>query len=297
MSGAQTCKFCQSGNVVRHGVRAGIQRYLCNDCNHHFLDNKVSFPRMRVNDHVITTALNLYYGGLSSRKVADQVSEIFGESISHTTVLGWIQKYSQLVAPYVESMTLSLSGKYHHDETAFRVGGKERWFWEMIDEDTRFMVSHLLTESRTTEDAKRVFTQALEKQRPIAIFTDGSFTYDEAMKKVFYTRYRAGKVEWVRRVGIKARQTNNIVERLHGTLKDRLRPARGLKRDNTAKVWLDGYATHYNFCRVHESIKKTPAQACGVEVKGWKQLIENAQSEKTKEEVKVAPMIEVVVRK
>lgn len=297
MSGAQTCKFCQSGNVVRHGVRAGIQRYLCNDCNHHFLDNQVRFPRMRVNEHVITTALNLYYGGLSSRKVAEQASDIFGEQISHTTVLSWIAKYSKLVAPYVENLTLNLSGKYHHDETAFRVGGKDRWFWEMIDEDTRFVVSHLLTESRTTEDAKLVFTQALEKQRPVAIFTDGSFTYDEAMRKVFYSRYKAKQVEWVRRVGIRARQTNNIVERLHGTLKDRLRPARGLKHDHTAKVWLDGYATHYNFCRVHQSIGKTPAQACGIEVKGWKQLIENAQTEKAKQEVKEAPMIEVVARR
>lgn len=36
------------------------------------------------------------------------------------------------------------------------------------------------------------------------------------MKKVFYTKFKTNRVEWVRRVGIKARETNNIVERLHG---------------------------------------------------------------------------------
>jgi putative transposase len=272
-----------------------VQRYLCNTCQHHFLDNEIHFPRMRVNDHVITTALNMYYGGLSSRKVAEQMSDLFGEQISHTTVLSWTQKYSRLVSAYVQTLQPSLSGKYHHDETAFRVGGEDRWFWEMIDEDTRFLVSHLLTESRTTEDAKQVFDMALKTQRPTALFTDGSFAYDEAVRKVFYTRYKVNQVEWVRRVGIRARETNNKVERLHGTLKDRLRPARGLKHDHTAKAWLDGYVVNYNFCRTHQSIGKTPAQASGIEVKGWKQLIQNATSERVKQEVEDRPTIEVVV--
>jgi len=34
--------------------------------------------------------------------------------------------------------------------------------------------------------------------------------------------------------GIRARETNNV-ERLHGTLKDRLKPLRGLKSKETAK--------------------------------------------------------------
>ncbi|RLI80497.1 hypothetical protein DRP05_00560 [Archaeoglobales archaeon] len=39
---------------------------------------------------------------------------------------------------------------------------------------------------------------------------------------------------------MKARETNNVVERSHGTLKDKLKPLRGLKSEETAKVWLDG---------------------------------------------------------
>jgi transposase-like protein len=281
----QNCKFCSSTEVVKHGSRAGIQRYLCKKCNHHFLDNNVHFPRMRVNDHVITTALNLYFDGLSTWKVANRLGEIFGESVSHATVLSWIQKYASLVSAYVKSLQPKLSGKYHHDETEIKIGGEGRYFWEMIDEDTRFLVVHLLTEGRTTENAIEVFQKALETQRPIALFTDGSFAYDKAVNKVFYTRYKANKVEWVRRVGIRARETNNMIERKHGSLKDRLRPARGLKHDETARAWLDGYVINYNFCRVHSTIKQTPAEAAGIEVKGWKQLIERAQIEQTEKEI------------
>jgi transposase-like protein len=292
----QSCKFCQSGNVVKHGLRAGVQRYLCKDCNHHFIDNEIHFARMRVNERVITVALNLYFDGLSSRKVANQVSDLFGEDISHTTVLCWIQKYGQMVNEYVKTLAPKLSGKYHHDETEIKVGGEDRYFWETIDEDTRFLVAQMLGKTRTSEDAKKVFAQALEKQRPTALFTDGSFAYDEAMKEVFYTRYKANQVEWVRRVGIRARETNNMIERKHGTLKDRLRPARGLKHDATAKKWLDAYVVNYNFCRTHSSIGMTPAQAAGIEVKGWKQLIEKAQAHETTQEIQTKQVIEVMVR-
>jgi len=40
----------------------------------------------------------------------------------------------------------------------------------------------------------------------------------------------------VRKAGIKARETNNVVTRLHGTLKDRLKPLRRLKSEKTAEI-------------------------------------------------------------
>jgi transposase-like protein len=138
------------------------------------------------------------------------------------------------------------------------------------------IVAHLLTESRTSEDAKKVFKQALEKQKPTALYTDGSFAYDDAFNKVFYSRYKAERYEWVRKVGIRARETNNIVERLHGTLKDRAKPMRGLKNDKRAERWLNGYVINYNFCKKHQSINMTPAEAAGLKVNGWKPLIEAA---------------------
>jgi len=44
----------------------------------------------------------------------------------------------------------------------------------------------------------------------------------------------------VRRAGIRARETNNVVKRLHGTPKNRLKPLIGLKSEETVKIWLDG---------------------------------------------------------
>jgi transposase-like protein len=121
---------------------------------------------MRVNAHAVVTALNLYYGGLSMRKLADNLENIFGEKVSQSTIHYWIHKYASLAKDYVESLQPKLSGKYHHDETEIKVSGNGRYFWETIDEDTRFIVGSLLTEIRTSEKAIKVLRQAfLNKDR------------------------------------------------------------------------------------------------------------------------------------
>ncbi|MCL4436806.1 MAG: IS6 family transposase [Thaumarchaeota archaeon] len=293
----QTCKYCQSTNVVKHAKRGNVQRYLCKACNHHFLDNNVNFPRMRVNDHVIVTALNLYYGGLSTYKVAEQLSDIFGENVSHVTVLNWVQKYSVMVAEYVKTLKPETSGKIHHDETVVKIDKDNKWFWEAIDEETRFLVASHLSNSRTLVETTQQFKKIKEgcNPQPSVIFVDGSNTYDQAFEFAFGNPNKVGRPELVKRVGIRARETNNMVERVHGTLKDRLRPARGLKHNDTAKTWLDGYVINYNYCRTHKAIGQTPAQAAGIKVKGWKQLIQNAQASQCEEESKSQQIIEVKV--
>lgn len=287
------CKFCGGDKTVKNGRVNGKQLYRCKDCKHQYLDNG-AFAGMRTKAEVVACALNLYYDGLSTWKISRQIAKIFKVDVSAVAVWKWVMKYSEFVSDYVSTLHPELGSKYHHDETEIKVGGDDRYFWETIDKDTRFLVAHLLSGERTSEDAKKVFRQALEKQRPIALFTDGSFAYNDAFNKVYWTRYKANRVEWVRRVGIKARETNNIIERKHGTLKDRLRPARGLKHDNTAQKWLDGYVVNYNFVKPHIALKgRTPAQAAGLQTKAdWGNLIQDATKSKTKQEIKVP--IEVV---
>lgn len=224
------------------------------------------------------------------RKVREQIENIYGEKVSESTIHYWVHKYAKLAKDYVETLRPLLSGKYHHDETEIKVDGNGRYFWEMIDADTRFIVASLLTETRTSEDAMKVFKQSLDKQRPIALFTDGSFSYNEAFNKVFYSRFKNKRVEWIRRVGIRARETNQIIERKHSTFKMRYKVMRGLKKDKSAQELLDGYIIDYNFCRKHSSIKSTPAKMAHLNVEGWKELIQESQCNKTKQELTNKPL-------
>ncbi len=153
----------------------------------------------------------------------------------------------------------------------------------MIDEHTKFLMASHLSGSRTFEDAVAIFQKGLDmsKTRPKAVFVDGSHVYQSAFNRVFYSRYKVDKVEFVQRVGIRARQTSNIVERLHETLKERTRPMRSLKHNETAKNILDGYVVNYNYVRERQINGMRPAQKAGIPVtNGWSELIEKATRER-----------------
>jgi hypothetical protein len=77
---------------------------------------------------------------------------------------------------------------------------------------------------------------------------------------------------------MRARETNNIVERLHCTLKDRTKPMRGLKSYDSTKLLLEGWSVHYNCVRPRMSLGgKTPAQAARMGIpNNWKGLIDEA---------------------
>ena len=273
------CKYCNSENMTKKGIRHNKQTYRCKDCGHIFVANG-KFSRMRNDKNIIVAALNFYYDGLSLRKAQRNLEQIFGEKVSQVTILNWIKKYSRLVKEYMVAQVPQLSGLWHEDETMIQCKGRSIWFWEMIDEDTKFMVASHISGTRSMEDTIAIFQKGFEqsKVRPRAVFVDGSNAYSSAFNKVFYTMRKDTRPELVQRVGIRARETNNIVERLHGTLKDRTKVMRGLKSFESTKLLLEGYAVHYNCVRPHLSLGgKTPAQAARMEVpSNWRGLIDQA---------------------
>lgn len=53
-------------------------------------------------------------------------------------------KYCRLVSQFVETLKPKLLGIYKVDETTIKCKGVQKWFWEIINEQTKFLVvSHL----------------------------------------------------------------------------------------------------------------------------------------------------------
>ncbi len=293
------CKYCLSECVRPSGSMKGKKTLKCNDCGKRFTESD-SLPKMRVNKHAMVTALSMYFEGLSTRKVSRQLESIYGEKVSQVTVWKWVRKYSILVGEYVKTLSPQIGGRWHHDETVIRCEGQNQWFWECIDEDTRFLVASHLSETRSLKDTVTQFRNALEtaKRKPTVLYVDGSNQYDQAFNTVFWSRYKVSRPELVKRIGIRSRETNNMVERLHETVKERTRPMRGFKNQDSAKSILTGYVVNYNFARPHLSLNgKTPAQQAGIEVKGWKALVENATRKEAlepqsqaQERISIAPL-------
>jgi len=70
-----------------------------------------------------------------------------------------------------------LSGLWHEDEKMLSCEGRNIWSWEMIDEDTRFMVASNLSSTRTFEDTVAIFRKGVDKSKvgPRVILVDGSY--------------------------------------------------------------------------------------------------------------------------
>ena len=70
-----------------------------------------------------------------------------------------------------------------------------------------------------------------------------------------------------------------MVERLHGTIRQRNKVMRGLDNKQTAQTMLDGMRIYYNFLRPHSALGgKTPAQKAQIESNrvAWLDLIKKA---------------------
>jgi len=151
------------------------------------------------------------------------------------------------------------------------------------------LVASHLSGSRTVKDATTLFEKSMRiaKKKPISIYVDGLPAYVKGYNKVFRTLRKDTRPRLVRKVGLKAVNSNNSVERLHGTLKDRTKPMSGLKRMETVRTLLEGWVVHYNYVRKHQTLKgKTPAEASGIEMKNdWYTLIKKSIRYKTKEEI------------
>jgi transposase-like protein len=234
---------------------------------------------MRVNPHAITVALDLYFKGVSLRKIVDHLKQFEGLNVSHVAVLKWIQKYVVLMRDYVDTLKPELSKVFHADETKVNIRGKWVWLWHLMDGDTRFLLANHVSQGRTVADVKAAFREAkaVGKAEPTVIFTDGMQSYVPATQREFPNTVH------VSGVGLQGRFNNNRMERYHGTFKERNKVMRAIKKPDSAII--DGQRIYYNYVRPHQGIdERTPAERAGIGVEGqnkWLGLIKKASDHPT----------------
>jgi putative transposase len=82
----------------------------------------------------------------------------------------------------------------------------------------------------------------------------------------FYTN-TTPRTRHVRHIRLQGDHNNNKMERFNGEIRDREKVMRGLKNVNTPI--LAGYQIFHNYMRPHEGLNgNTPAEACGINIKG-----------------------------
>jgi putative transposase len=270
------CKFCGSNDVVKNGVRTGnIQYYLCHDCKRTFAGNN-ALEGMKYPPDRIATAITLFYDGLSIDKIRRRIDDLFHSYTSDSTVYEWIVRYSKIAVDKTKSTHITVGNYWVGDETVLKLDkGVNAWFWDIIDDDTRFLLASHMSLTRTTNDAQILMENALEQagKIPKIIFTDRLRAYLDGIELTF-----GSNTKHIQGSPFDVQNNTNKIERFHSTLKSRTEIMRGMQNPKTAMIIMDGWLVNYNYFRPHEGIgNKTPAVAAksNYPYKNWLDVVTN----------------------
>jgi putative transposase len=262
------CKWCGSTDIMKYGIRKGVQNYICKACGRVFITKDAPYHMQTPVDQM-GAALNMFYDGMSLSAIATHLKETYNNPVNASTVYRWLMRYTFIALTILEPLKPYVSDTWIVDETVVKVGGHKLWFWDIIDESTRFLLASHLSKSRTTLDAATVMRRAWKRadKAPKFIISDQLAAYIDGTELVFGA--------WSKHIqsrGMTEDINTNIIERFHGTLKARTKVLRGFKTKDTAEHILDGFLIHYDFFRPHMTLQdRTPAEIAGIKspFKNW----------------------------
>ncbi|MBL7147936.1 MAG: IS1/IS6 family transposase [Nanoarchaeota archaeon] len=269
------CPKCKSNNLKKDGKRKTdyrglIQRYKCKDCLYRFVEDN-GFYRMRNSPQKITLCLDLFFRGISTRKIQEHLQVFYPKNASWVSIYFWIIKYPMIISKFTDSLNLKVGQEVQIDEIEYhrrkshkrKLGVDKNWFIDSIDTTTKFMVTSEYEKSREKENLKRILKSIKNKteNQVKIITTDGLTAYTNVVKKTFGYNNKKGKYNIKHNV-VNASQGegfNHPIERLHNSIRHRTKTFRGFHGSiESAKAIMKGIEIYYNFITKHQTINCCP---------------------------------------
>jgi transposase-like protein len=271
------CKNCGSEAVVKYGTYKGSQRYWCKVCQRMFKGDRAGF-HMKVPAEYVSRAVGEYYAGLSINDIRNLLKQDYGYYPSKSVVFDWVSKYTNIASKQFKDYHPKVGDTWLADETMLDVDGQHKvWFYDIIDQKTRYLLASRVALSRTTHDAEMLMKEALKRAGgavPKEVITDKNYSYIDGIERVF-----GGDTEHIQGSPFRLKTTGEStaeLERFHGTLKDRTKVIRSFRDLETLIQFTDGWLVYYNYFRPHTALDgKTPAEEAGIkyDVKNWADLV------------------------
>ncbi len=185
------------------------------------------------------------------------------------------------------------------EELKGKLGFGDVWTWTALDADSKLIVSYLVGGRTAPYARKFVDDLASRLSHRIQLTTDGYRAYLTAVENAFgadvdyamldkiysappqegQTRYSPGECCGTRKMKIKgnpdmAKVSTSFVERQNLTMRMSMRRMTRLTNAFSKKIENLAHAValhfmHYNFCRVHQTLRVTPAMQVGIADHVW----------------------------
>jgi putative transposase len=267
-----TCKNCQSNNVIKFGKYKGVQRYWCKDCDRKFKADGTQF-HMKKPSGYISSAVSEYYRGMSINDIRSQLKQEYGYYPSKSVIFKWVNKYTDLARKQFQDYHPEVGDTWIADETMLDLDGQHKiWFYDIIDEKTRFLLASRVALSRTTKEAQLVMEEAGKRagKTPTTVITDSNKSYMDGVYQAFN-----GNAEHIQSYPTAKENDTQRIERFHETLKDRTKVFKAFRDVETLIQFADGWLVYYNYFKPHLSLDgKTPAEEAKINypIKNWADL-------------------------
>lgn len=254
------CAYCKSFTTIKYGKTIkNKQVYYCKNCKRKFYD-KEREKNLRYDPRIITFSLDLYFSGLSLRKVARSLNDHFNLNMDHSTIYYWIKKYIPRITEAMNDLIINQPMKIHIDEVFIKTRNEDKkiaYLWNVMDRETRFMLASEISTDRDTQAAIYALKTAIRQMKydPEVIVTDDYKAYFRALhtREFNHIPHEHGTLTHAH---------NNIIERLNGTTREKFKLMRGFKTIDS--IIPHGMMIQYNYIRPHMALaEKTPAQVVG----------------------------------
>lgn len=230
------------------------------------LPKNASSLKFRKNDaHIMSLCLTMHVNlGLSLRKTAQALKDLYGISISHQMVANYARTAAVVIKPFVDYYDYKQSSTIVADETYIKVRGIKGYVWLIMDAVSRSILGYQVSDNRSVGPcilAMRMAFRHLKKlPENFRFIADGYSAYPLAAQQFLRQFGDAFKFNIIQVIGLtnddkvskEFRPFKQMVERLNRTFKASYRVSCGYDNYDGANYNVTLWVAYYNFLRPHK---------------------------------------------
>ena len=229
--------------------------------------NSSSLKFSKHNAHIMSLCLTLHVNlGLSLRKTAQAMNDLYGIKISHQMVANYARTAALVIKPFVDNYNYEPSDTLVADETYIKVRGIKGYIWFIMDAVSRSILGYQVSDNRGVGPcilAMRMAFREFKSKLPenFNFIADGYSAYLLAAQQFFIKKGNDFKFDVTQVIGLtnddavsaEFRPFKQLIERLNRTFKASYRVKCGFDNFDGASYDLALWVAYYNFLRPHSS--------------------------------------------
>ena len=227
--------------------------------------NASSLQFSRHSSYIMSLCLTMHVNlGLSLRKTAQALKDLYNISISHQQVANYARTAALVIKPFVDGYDYAPSPTITADETYIKVRGVKGYVWFIMDAVKRSILGYQVSDNRGVGPcilAMRMAFRNFKDKLPdgFKFIADGFSAYPLAAQQFFIKYGEKFKFDITQVIGLtnddevskEFRPYKQIVERLNRTFKASYRVSCGYDNFEGANYNVALWVAYYNFLRPH----------------------------------------------